>query len=61
MKLHSNKQYLDMNNQILKINLGASRESQKQQGFFDGRFVSRTEQSKKTYTRKNKHKNKSHE
>lgn len=50
-----------MNNQTLKINLGASRESQKQQGFFDGRFVARTEQSKKTYTRKNKHKNKSYE
>lgn len=44
-----------MNNQILKINLGASRESQKQQGFFDGRFVARTERSKKTYTRKQKH------
>ncbi len=50
-----------MNNQILKINLGATRDSQKQQGFFDGRFVSRTEQSKRTYTRKTKHKHKSYE
>ncbi len=50
-----------MTNQTLKINLGASRESQKQQGFFDGRFVSRVEQSKKSYTRKTKHKNKSYE
>ena len=50
-----------MNNQILKINLGASREAQRQQGFFDGRFVARAEQSKKTYTRKTKHKNKSYE
>ena len=50
-----------MNNQTLKINLSASRESQKQQGYFDGRFVSRVEQSKKTYTRKSKHKNKIHE
>ena len=57
MKLHFNKQCRDMNNQTLKINLGASRESQRQQGFFDGRFVARTEQSKKTYTRKQKHKN----
>ena len=50
-----------MNNQILKINLGASRESQRQQGYFDGRFVERAEQSKKIYTRKNKHKIKSYE
>ena len=61
MKLHLNKQCHVMTNQTLKINLGASRESQKQQGFFDGRFVSRVEQSKKSYTRKTKHKNKSYE
>lgn len=50
-----------MNTQTLKINLTASRESQKQQGYFDGRFVSRAEQSKKNYDRKRKHKNKSYE
>ncbi len=50
-----------MNNRILKINLGATRESQRQQGYFDGRFVERAEQSKKTYTRKQKHKKQPHE
>jgi hypothetical protein len=40
-----------------KIRLAASRESQKQQGYFDGRFVARTTPSKKNYTRKSKHKN----
>lgn len=40
-----------------KIRLAASRESQKQQGYFDGRFVARTVPSKKNYTRKSKHKN----
>jgi hypothetical protein len=38
-----------------KIRLAASRESQKNQGFFDGRFVQRAEESKKTYKRKLKH------
>ena len=40
-----------------KIRLAASRESQKRQGFFDGRFVARTEESKKNYNRKPKHPN----
>jgi hypothetical protein len=40
-----------------KIRLAASRVSQKEQGFFDGRFVARTEESKKKYRRKTKHKN----
>ena len=44
-------------NIVHQIRLGASRESQKQQGFFDGRFVARVQESKKTYTRKQKHKN----
>ena len=44
-------------NIVHKINLGCSRESQKKQGFFDGRFVARVQESKKTYTRKQKHKN----
>jgi hypothetical protein len=45
--------------QTIKMNVGATRNSQKEQGFFDGRFVSRTEKSKKTYSRKDKHKQKS--
>jgi hypothetical protein len=45
-----------MKNVVHQIRLGASRESQKQQGFFDGRFVARVQDSKKTYTRKQKHK-----
>ena len=40
-----------------KIRLAASRESQKQQGYFDGRFVARSIPSKKNYSRKPKHKN----
>jgi len=32
------------------------RQDQKEAGFFDGRFVERTEKSKKSYTRKKKHK-----
>lgn len=36
--------------------MGATRESQREQGFFDGRFVTRTQASKKQYTRKQKHK-----
>lgn len=44
--------------QLFKIKIGASRKSQKEQGFFDGRFVSRTEKSKKDYDRKQKHKSK---
>jgi hypothetical protein len=42
--------------QTIKMNVGATRNSQKEQGFFDGRFVSRTEKSKKTYSRKDKQK-----
>jgi hypothetical protein len=55
MKLHSNKPCHVMKTQILKINLGASRKSQLEQGYFDGRFVQRAQQSKKVYTRKQKH------
>ena len=44
-------------NVVHQIRLAASRESQKKQGFFDGRFVARVQDSKKTYTRKQKHKN----
>ena len=38
--------------QLFKIKIGASRKSQKEQGFFDGRFVQRSEVSKKIYNRK---------
>ena len=43
----------------IKMNVGVTRNFQKEQGFFDGRFVSRTEKSKKEYSRKDQHKNKS--
>ncbi len=46
-----------METKTIKMNIGVTRQFQKEQGFFDGRFVSRTEKSKKTYTRKAKHKN----
>jgi len=42
--------------QLLKIETGKVREDMKQQGFFDGRFVTRTQDSKKRYSRKEKHK-----
>lgn len=44
--------------QLHNINISAVRQSQKEAGFFDGRFVSRTEEDKKKYSRKRKHKNK---
>jgi len=43
---------------LQKLKHSAVRESQKEQGYFDGRFVERSESSKKLYTRKQKHKNK---
>lgn len=46
-----------MKQETVKLNVGVTREFQKEQGYFDGRFVSRTERSKKLYTRKRKHKN----
>jgi primosomal protein N' len=45
-------------NKLHKIRLGIQRVSQKSQGFFDGRFVSRSERDKTKYSRKLKHKNK---
>lgn len=47
-----------MKAETIKMNIGVARKYQKEQGFFDGRFVSRTERNKKAYTRKNKHKSK---
>jgi hypothetical protein len=44
-----------MEKRMQKIRLAASRVSQKEQGFFDGRFVARVEESKKAYKRKPKH------
>jgi hypothetical protein len=41
---------------VHKLIVGKQREKQISQGFFDGRFVERTEESKKIYQRKSKHK-----
>jgi len=47
-----------MNEKLHKIKQGVIRKYQKLQGYFDGRFVERSEKDKKKYTRKTKHKNK---
>ena len=41
-----------------KIKIGIVRIEQKNSGFFDGRFVQRSEPSQKQYSRKCKHKHK---
>jgi hypothetical protein len=41
--------------ETIKANIGVVRKFQKEQGYFDGRFVARTDRSKKLYTRKRKH------
>jgi len=38
-----------------KLLIGKQRQSQIQSGFFDGRFVQRSESSKKVYSRKSKY------
>jgi len=38
-----------------RLKLGADRDAQKEQGYFDGRFVQRAEPSAKLYKRKQKH------
>jgi hypothetical protein len=43
--------------ELLKIEKAAVREERKRQGALDGRFSEKVEKSKKTYTRKTKHKN----
>ena len=43
--------------ELHKLALGSIRKDQVEAGFFDGRFVSRTEQDKTKYSRKTKHKN----
>ena len=40
-----------------KMKVGVTREKQKEDGYFDGRFVEKAEKSKKAYKRKPKHKN----
>jgi hypothetical protein len=42
--------------QLHNIRIGQVREDQKLAGYFDGRFRTKSEQSKKTYSRKAKHK-----
>jgi len=44
-----------MKQDTIKSNIGVTRKFQKEQGYFDGRFVERKEPSKKLYTRKQKH------
>lgn len=56
--VYVNQKIEKMKISTIKMNVGATRNSQKEQGFFDGRFVSRTEKSKKDYIRTQKHKNK---
>ncbi len=43
---------------LLKIEQAAVREERKEQGALDGRFREKVEKSKKTYTRKVKHRQK---
>ena len=43
------------------MKLSVERERQKKAGYFDGRFVSRSVESKKKYNRKRKHKNSKYE
>jgi hypothetical protein len=43
---------------LLKLERSAVREERKQQGALDGRYREKVEKSKKTYTRKVKHKGK---
>lgn len=44
-------------NQVHQLIVGKQREKQVAQGFFDGRLVERSEESKKVYKRNLKHKN----
>lgn len=53
---------MKLKNDILhKMTVGKQREQQVEQGFFDGRFVQRAEESKKKYKRKDKHPKKNSE
>lgn len=44
--------------QLHNMIIASHRQNQIDMGFFDGRFVQRSEKSKKVYTRKDKHKKK---
>jgi len=44
-------------NKLHQLRMGVVREYRKAQGFFDGRYVSREQDSKKKYSRKRKHRN----
>ena len=44
-----------------KMRVGVTRKTQKDQGYFDGRFVERSEKLQNKYKRKPKHKNKSYD
>lgn len=46
----------DNKNIVHNLIIGAQREKMVEQGFFDGRFVVRTQETKKLYSRKQKHK-----
>jgi hypothetical protein len=43
--------------QMHQLKMGVVRAYRKEQGYFDGRYVSRVQNSKKMYSRKTKHKN----
>ncbi|MDB4710299.1 hypothetical protein OAF16_01060 [Flavobacteriales bacterium] len=45
-------------NKMHLLKMGVVRAYRKEQGYFDGRYVSRVQEGKKMYSRKNKHKNK---
>ena len=49
------KKKLSSKTALHRLKLGADRDTQKEQGFFDGRFVQRSEPSAKVYKRKQKH------
>jgi uncharacterized protein YcgL (UPF0745 family) len=51
------KKRTEQKQSLHRIKLGGVRQDQKEQGFFDGRFVQRAEPSEKVYRRHNKHRN----
>ena len=55
------KKKLSSKTALHRLKLGADRDTQKEQGFFDGRFVQRSEPSAKVYKRKQKHNAKNYE
>lgn len=55
------KKKLSSKTALHQLKLGADRKVQKEQGYFDGRFVQRSEPSAKLYSRKMKHSNKNYD